>query len=425
MKKNLLNILSVLTIGVLLSTFAFAQNDRDNKIISAAGDMYVISAKAGGVNAVEGTVSVIRENGKSSLLLKGDTLGIGDKVSTNSTGKVEILLNPGSYLRLGVNSEFEFLTTTLEDLRLKLTRGSAIFEVFASNEFQVQVNTPNNKMYFVETGIYRIDVIGGNETVSVWKGKAKIREYDAKFVKGGKRAVINGDKVSVNKFKRDYLDDLGRWSEMRAELIAKANEKLQDDLLRNSLLNSYRQNGWGMYDSFGLWVFNPYLGTYCFLPFGASWRSPYGYGYGYNVWNYGYNYPWHSGWGNYPQHQLPTGNPPPPTTPTATGNPPPSAANLERAERLRTPPFQRMPGSEDRGGSSSSSSPSSSPTFDSDSNTSRPTRSSDDYKPTRSSDDYKPSPSSNDTKTYSPPPSPPPSAPIIVNAPSSDTKGKP
>ena len=54
MKKNLLNILSVLTLGVLLSTFAFAQNDRDNKIISAAGDMYVISAKAGGVNAVEG-----------------------------------------------------------------------------------------------------------------------------------------------------------------------------------------------------------------------------------------------------------------------------------------------------------------------------------------------------------------------------------
>lgn len=418
MKKNLLSVLSVLTISVLLSTVAFAQTEREKQIVSAAGDVYVISAKAGGVSAVEGNVTVARENGKSGLLLKGDNLELGDKVSTGTSGKAEILLNPGSYLRLGENAEFEFLTTSLEDLRLKLTRGSAIFEVFASNEFKVQINTPNNKIFFIETGVYRIDIFGGNETVSVWKGRANIGEYDAKVVKGGKRAVISSRKISVNKFKRNQLDALGQWSEARAELIAKANDKLQEASLRRSLLDSYRQNGWNLNDSFGLWVYNPYIGAYCFVPFGSRWRSPYGYGFGYDAWGYGNNYPWHSGgWGNYPQNPPSTGNPPPTTTPTAPGNPPPSAANLERSERLRTPAFQRMP-EENRGSgrgndsdSSGSGSSGSSPSSDSGNNN-RPTRS--------ESPTYNPPPSS-DTKTYSPPPSSPP---IIVNAPSNDSDTK-
>ena len=428
MKKNLLKMLSVLGLGVLCGNIAFAQTDtpakspteREKQIVSAAGDVYVISAKAGGISAVEGKVAVMRENGKSGLLVKGDNLEVGDRVSTGADGRVEILLNPGSYLRLGENAEFEFLTTNLEDLRLRVTRGSAIFEVFASDEFQVQVNTPNNKLYFIETGIYRVDVTGATETVSVWRGKTRVGEYDAKTVKAGKRAIISNGKVSVNKFKRDQLDALGKWSETRAELIAKANEKLQEDALRRSLLDSYRQNGWGFNDSFGLWVYNPYLGAYCFLPFGSRWRSPYGYGYGYgyDFWSYGNHYPWYPNWGNNPPS---TGNPqtpPPTTTPTPSGNPPPSAANLERAERLRTPPFQRMPEESrggDRGGSGSSDSGSSSPTFDSGST--RSTRS--------ESPSYNPPPSSNDSKpSYSPPPSPP-SPPVFAPPQSSDTKGKP
>ena len=96
-----------------VAAFAVAQKDT---ISAAAGDRYIVSARAGGVNYVEGTVAVIRKSGRSGLLLKGDTLEVGDRVSTGANGKAEILLNPGSFLRLGGSSAFEFNTTSLDDL---------------------------------------------------------------------------------------------------------------------------------------------------------------------------------------------------------------------------------------------------------------------------------------------------------------------
>jgi hypothetical protein len=411
MKKNLLSILSVLAMSVLFSAFAVAQSDRDNRIVSAAGDIYVISAKAGGVNFVEGNVSVARKNGKSGALLKQDKLEVGDRVSTGADGKAEILLNPGSFLRLGTNTEFEFLTTDLESLKLKVYRGNTIFEVYASDEFKIEVQTPKNKIYLIDSGIFRIDLNGANEAVSVWKGKAQVGEDIANTISKGKRAIISGGQVSIVKFDRDNRDALDTWSKLRAKNIAQANKRLQDRVLSQSLGDSFRNQGWGFYESFGLWVYNPIYGTYCFLPFGAGWRSPYGYGYGYNVWDYN-SYPWYPNtWGNHQQTTPPTGNTPT-TTPTPSGNPPQSAENIRRNQTLHTPPFQRMQGSEERG-SGSGSSGSSSSSSDSGGNYERPTRS--------SSSETRSSPSS-ETKTYSPPPTP-----IIVNAPqdSSDTKGKP
>ena len=59
----------------------------------------------------------------AGCFFKGDTLEIGDRVSTADDGKAEILLNPGSYLRLGGHSAFEFKTTSLDDLQIRLRFG--------------------------------------------------------------------------------------------------------------------------------------------------------------------------------------------------------------------------------------------------------------------------------------------------------------
>ncbi len=71
-------------------------------------EQYVISAKAGGVNLVSGDVTLKRrgEIQWQSLTSQVD-LGSGDIVRTGATGRVEMLLNPGSYLRAAENSEFE------------------------------------------------------------------------------------------------------------------------------------------------------------------------------------------------------------------------------------------------------------------------------------------------------------------------------
>jgi FecR protein len=275
--------LSVALICVTFSIGLFAQTAP-----SSVSDMYLISSKAGKVNLVEGAVLVERNNGKNTGLNKSDELVVGEKVSTGSTGKVEILLNPGSYLRLAENSEFEFTTTGLDDLQLKLNRGSAIFEVITNSDqgFIVGIQTPQTKTFIMESGVYRIDVSADNSTkVSVWKGKAQIGEKDAQLIKGGKSATVKNSQVVVSKFDRDNKDSLDNWSKIRAKDLMAINAKLREGNLRNSLIDSFSNRGWNTYNSYGVWVYNRASGTWCFLPFGNRWRSPYGFGYNYDLWD--------------------------------------------------------------------------------------------------------------------------------------------
>jgi hypothetical protein len=272
----------VLVLGLVASSGTLAQ-ERITR--TPVADKYLISARAGGVNFTQGTVSIIRAEGKSGILLKGDMVEIGDRVSTASDGKAEILLNPGSYIRLGGNSSFEFGATDLEDLQIKLDSGSAVFEVFAANEFRVSVSTPKGKVALIETGVYQIDIYSDGEgLISVTKGKAEVGEANATTVKGGRTATIGTDAVAIGKFDKDKRGELAEWSRSRAKELTQITSSLRDQTLNNSLSIGYSRGLWGMYDSFGLWIYSAQYGRYCFLPFGHSWYSPYGYGY--NTWIY-------------------------------------------------------------------------------------------------------------------------------------------
>lgn len=285
MKKNLLSVFSVGLMTSLFAAFTFAQESR--RTVSEISSLYVISAKAGGINFVEGKVAVTRKIGKSGYLLKGDTLEVGDKVSTGADGKAEILLNPGSFVRLAENSSFQFATTSLEDLQLKLDGGSAMFEVITGGEFSVAVNTPKAKFYIVKTGVYRVDVLsGGASKIEVWKGRAQIGGANATEIKSGRQAIANGEQVTVAKFDRDEKDALEIFSKSRAKELSKINARLQNRDVRTSLMSSFYRTRWSLYDSYGLWIYSPSFGSYCFLPFGYGWSSPYGYYYPRDIWQY-------------------------------------------------------------------------------------------------------------------------------------------
>ncbi len=300
MKNSISRIVSVALMGLLAVAAVSAQ---DETISAAAGDKYVISAKAGGVNFVEGTVGIVRKTGKSGLLLSGDKLQIGDRVSTGADGKAEILLNPGSYLRLGGGSAFEFRTTSLDDLQIKLDSGSAIFEVFATEDFKVTINSPKTKFTLIESGVYRIDVAAdGSGKVAVWKGRAQVGSETAGIVKSGREGVMTGTLVAISKFDRDDKDALELWSKSRAKELAKISGSLARNNMRTALMRSFLGRGWNMYDSFGVWVYDPFRRSHCFLPFGYGWNSPYGYGFGHSIWYY----------------NLPTGVIYPPTGPIRT-----------------------------------------------------------------------------------------------------------
>src|SRR5713226_2416441 len=101
-----LRICAAIALGLGLASVDTAQNR----------EKFIISANAGGVNSVTGRVLVTRA-GKSQLLTAQDNLTASDLVNTEAASQVEVLLNPGSYLRMGENSAFEFADNSLEKLR--------------------------------------------------------------------------------------------------------------------------------------------------------------------------------------------------------------------------------------------------------------------------------------------------------------------
>src|SRR6185369_6131275 len=155
-KTSSLPALSILSITFILccASVSFAQNRNREK--------FVISAKAGGINAITGQASVHgRGDSDWQQLMITDDLDSGDHVRTAFDGRVEILLNPGSYLRVGGNSEVELSDNTLANLELRLLRGTAIVEATGADglELNINISTPHTKLSIVRQGLYRLNVV--------------------------------------------------------------------------------------------------------------------------------------------------------------------------------------------------------------------------------------------------------------------------
>lgn len=304
MKKLITTFLAIGMISAGISAQTITQDqdkaklEKDSKKVNretaAASSLYIISAKAGAVNFVSGKVAVERGNSKSGYLVKGDSLQNGEKLNTGSDGKAEILLNPGSFVRLAENTNFNFDSTELDNLQVSLNSGSAIFEVIADDDFIVTVKTPKSKYDLIKSGIYRIDALSdGTGKISVWKGKAAYGNAKNETVKGGQTTAIVNGQLTVQKFDRDNKGEFEAWSKDRSKELAKINDRLQNRTMNLSLLSAFNRDpsGWGNSSGYGYWVLDPLSRSYCFLPFQTGYRSPYGFGFNRFMW--GYQAPWY------------------------------------------------------------------------------------------------------------------------------------
>jgi len=271
-KTSSLPALFILSVAIILccSVVNLAQNR----------EKFVISAKAGGINAITGQASVHGpgETDWQQLMITDD-LNAGDRVRTASDGRVEILLNPGSYLRVGGNSEVELSDNTLSNLEVRLLRGTAIVEATGVDgvELNINISTPHTKLAIVRQGLYRLNVVPDDATeLIVRKGRVILSDSHTK-VKGGNKVIFSATNVTVAKLTKEEKknqEDVDVWSKERAETLAKANQRITNRML-NSAFASY--NSWDPFSrSVGLWFYNGRLGCYTFLPFFYGWGSPYG-----------------------------------------------------------------------------------------------------------------------------------------------------
>ena len=114
-------------------------------MLQSATTQFMISTKAGLVNYVQGTATV-----KPATSVKP-----GEIVKTGPGGAVELLLNPGSYLRMGENTRVTLDRVELYDIAVRILDGSM---VIASNGFNkdlpLHVASGNLEMEIIKDGIY-------------------------------------------------------------------------------------------------------------------------------------------------------------------------------------------------------------------------------------------------------------------------------
>lgn len=260
----------------------------------AANAQHLISSKAGFVNRVEGKVHILRhdgdenERGRASL---GTQMRDGDRVMTEAGSRAEVLLNPGSYLRLDENTVVRALNTSLTQIRFELVKGAAIVEIGqVEKKNPIEIVAPGGTLTLAKDGLHRIDARREPTIVMVRQGELQVgtrQEFAANrtFKIGrGKTAQLTGaPKLALAKLDKDAVDEFDRWSFDRAQTLMAANIST----LRRSRTMSALSYGW-MYD--------PFYNCYTYIPGRGLFFSPYGFGffrsYGDSLayWPYGYGY---------------------------------------------------------------------------------------------------------------------------------------
>ena len=228
-------------------------------------------ARPGTINYVEGQAAV---NGSEvSRASIGHTEVDAGQLLSTGTGKAEMLLTPGVFLRLDDNSVVKMISPDLTHTEVALQRGRAEIEVDQiSKANNLQVDVPNGSggaaVSLVQRGLYEVDARSGE--LMVFDGKAAVSESNDTQkrvdVKGGHELALNGTAFKGTSFnKKASEDDLYNWSSLRSQSLGEANASFGNEFA-----------GEGVYAG---WAWSPGFYGYTWFPGDGLFYSPFGFGF--------------------------------------------------------------------------------------------------------------------------------------------------
>lgn len=192
---------------------------------SSASAQTMVSAMAGYVYHVEGEALIA---GKPIQPKPQDFLHVQDgQALITREGHVELMLTPGSFLRLGPNSEFVMIDAGLLSARMRLSSGNAVLDLYSVADGEnLVLEAGDSEIKFMSGGNYRIDANGDYTVVKVRSGQAKVSGQGSKPRKlgGGRSLTLPIDPAAkAEKFDRSAPDPLTDWSSDRqTKLLAMA-----------------------------------------------------------------------------------------------------------------------------------------------------------------------------------------------------------
>jgi hypothetical protein len=231
------------------------------------------NAAAARSQAVPGTINYV----EGQATLNGQALGSNatgyaiaqpNAAIQTEAGNVEVLLTPGTFLRIGHNSKVVFHATGLTNIQLEVVRGSAMIEVadlVKGTTMQITMNGANAQIE--KRGLYQFDA--NQQLVRVIDGKAKVIDGShAKDIGKGDQIVLANANFKSHGFdkKSAEADSLYVWSKARSAAEAQANVAVARDV---AVYGGWYGPGW---------YWNPFWAQYAFLPAAGYLYSPFGWG---------------------------------------------------------------------------------------------------------------------------------------------------
>lgn len=232
----------------------------------------VISVKAGLVHYIEGDVFV---DGQKVVMHKGDfTQMKAGQVLNTRDALAEVLLTPGTILRLADNSSFKLVNDQLEQVEIELLTGSMLLETAEmAKGTSLSVKAAGYSAEVSKRGLIRVDTDPAR--IRVYEGNVALTgEGQTLKLKGGKETLLTGV-LAPEKFNKKEANAFVRWASRRSALLARANHVgAQSFNTGNS--GVLRMSGWWYNPYFGMFTYFPQSGMYS-NAFGYTFYSPTGY----------------------------------------------------------------------------------------------------------------------------------------------------
>ena len=173
----------------------------------------VVSARAG---LLDLTIGEVYRDSDIVHATANQFVSLNDgQVLRTGTGRVEMLLAPAVFLRLGAHASLRMRASSLSDTRVELEHGTALVEVVETvKSGRIRLICGDTQTELHASGLYRFDSDTGE--LRVFGGEARVTAEEKEVAAGRSRTVKLDRSLSLSTFKRNGGDALHRWAAYRS-----------------------------------------------------------------------------------------------------------------------------------------------------------------------------------------------------------------
>lgn len=250
----------------------------------------VISARAGLIQYSDGVVfldsDVLRSTpGRFEQLKEGSEL-------RTLTGRAELILTPGVFMRLGENSAIRMVSNQLADTRVRFVSGSAIVDAsdlapktavtIIRGDYQIQLLDEGRYRFNSEPSELRVET---GKAVVLYEGKSL--EVSAKHV-----APLSGQ-LTAKTADAGVKDALSNWDQSRSDSVAQSNQQAQNTKDLATAIDDWQNDPAAGLSAQGMSGYLPPPGYIPTAPYTTWYSNPYMpltsfNSFGLNAWGFGY-----------------------------------------------------------------------------------------------------------------------------------------